>query len=135
MTKPRMVLYKPNISLPYTKTGCHTRQPVFSIRKEIFMTKQQKHENEILETLRVADDIYIQANKPGPKKIYDADCILKDQGMPSVSGLYLEISQIYRETTDKAAFEKLFETLTAMPFQIFLEEAIKKTETQETSKA
>lgn len=84
---------------------------------------------QMLELLDKADKSYADANTEGPKIIYDGDSILRDQGIPVDPGTYPEISRIYRNSKDKEAVAEIFETLTDMPFDVYLEECIEKTTT------
>lgn len=89
----------------------------------------KKSADEMMNLLDTADRVYDEANTEGRKIIYDGDCILKDQGLDVNPGIYREISRIYRAAEDKKAVAELFEILTDMPFDIYLEECISKTST------
>lgn len=87
-----------------------------------------KNKNETLKMLDKAEELYKKFNDTTHGGIYfDADSILTDYMTDVPTGLFSELCHTYRTCDDTDVFEALFESLTGISFQEFLERCVNET--------
>lgn len=84
-----------------------------------------------MQLLKKANEVYAEANGPGPAIIYDGDSILKKYGLSIEPGMFKEISDIYTKSRCRKSVEDLFEVLTGHSFEEYLNECIGTTYRQD----
>lgn len=87
-----------------------------------------KNKDEMLKMLDKAEELYKKVNNTSHGGVYcDADSILAEYITDVPMGMFLELSNTYRTCDDTDVFETLFESLTGISFQEFLERCINET--------
>lgn len=87
-----------------------------------------ENKNEILTMLDQAEELYHQVNDlPHGGICYDADSILTDYLTEVPIGMFRELSNTYRTCENTDVFEMLFEMMTGITFQEYLERCLDET--------